>query len=230
MRKSRLGNFITKRGDTLIEVLFAITIFSLVVVSGLAIMNKGVAASQRALEITLVRQQIDAQAESLRFINASYIAAYDPTIIMGPTYASGPGGLFNRYTPGSSADQWGLMTKDIIASSKTFISKFSDIVVGLNCPSNPPAWSFALNTKTAEYEKLTSTNFKLPSSYSQIRYNLSSPTVVDNYDGIWVEALRSDPASGNPGYIDFHIRACWSSIGQAVPVTIGTIVRLYEPK
>src|SRR5664279_826252 len=64
------------RGDTLVEVLFAVAIFSLVAVGGLAIMNQGTATSQRALEITLVRQEVDSQAETLRFLNASYVSAY----------------------------------------------------------------------------------------------------------------------------------------------------------
>ena len=55
------------RGDTLIEVLFAITVFSLVVVTSLAIMNQGTQAALRSLQLTLVRQQVDSQAEALRF-------------------------------------------------------------------------------------------------------------------------------------------------------------------
>lgn len=228
MRQSHLDICRKNKGDTIIEVLFAITIFSLIVVSGLSIMNKGVAASQRALEITLVRQQIDAQAEVLRYINSSYIAAYNSDILPGPTYASGADGMENRYDAGSPEDQWGLMTKDIIAANNTSVSKFSSIVTGTDCPSTPPTNSFAFNTKTAAYEKLTSDNFKSPSSFSQVRYKLATDQdVVDSYDGIWIEALRPNVT---PVYIDFHIRACWVSIGQAVPVTIGTIVRLYEPR
>ncbi|MBJ58357.1 hypothetical protein CMN24_01415, partial [Candidatus Saccharibacteria bacterium] len=63
-----LGMRRLERGDTLIEVLFAVTVFSFVVVSSLAIMNQGTAAAQRSLEISLVRQQVDAQADSLRFL------------------------------------------------------------------------------------------------------------------------------------------------------------------
>lgn len=228
MQKSRLKNIINRsRGDTIIEVLFAITIFSLVVVSGLSIMNKGVAASQRALEISLVRQQIDAQAEVLRFINSSYISAYNSGIGIGPLYASGADGTENRYPPGSPEDQWGLMTKYIIESNKTNITDFGSIASGANCPSVQPAYSFAFNTKTASFEKLTNDNFKLASSFSQVRFKPSpNDKVVESYDGIWIEAIRHEQS---PKYIDFHIRACWISIGQAIPVTIGTIVRLYEP-
>jgi type II secretory pathway pseudopilin PulG len=59
------GSF-NQAGDTIIEVLLAITVFSLVSLGAITIMNQGTNASQRALEITLVRQQIDAQAEALR--------------------------------------------------------------------------------------------------------------------------------------------------------------------
>lgn len=62
------------RGDTIIEVLLAFTIFSMVAVGALGVMNRGVATSQNALEITLVRQQIDAQAEALRAAHQAYAA------------------------------------------------------------------------------------------------------------------------------------------------------------
>ncbi len=55
------------RGDTLVEVLLGVTIFSLVAVITLETMNRGMAISQYALETTLVRQQVDAQAEMLRY-------------------------------------------------------------------------------------------------------------------------------------------------------------------
>lgn len=56
------------RGDTLIELLLAVTIFSLASVATLAIMNRGIAISQHSLEVTTVRQQIDAQAEMIRYL------------------------------------------------------------------------------------------------------------------------------------------------------------------
>jgi prepilin-type N-terminal cleavage/methylation domain-containing protein len=56
----------TQRGVTIIEVLLAITVFSLVSIGAMTIMNQGTNAAQRALEITLVREQIDGQAEALR--------------------------------------------------------------------------------------------------------------------------------------------------------------------
>lgn len=55
------------RGDTLVEVLLGVTIFSLVAVIALETMNRGMAIAQYSLETTLVRQQVDSQAEMLRY-------------------------------------------------------------------------------------------------------------------------------------------------------------------
>lgn len=56
------------RGDTIIEVILAVTVFSAVAMGVMVIMNSGIAMVQRSLEVVLVRQQIDAQAEMLRYV------------------------------------------------------------------------------------------------------------------------------------------------------------------
>ncbi|MDO4747335.1 MAG: hypothetical protein Q4A70_03285 [Candidatus Saccharibacteria bacterium] len=66
-----------KKGDTLIEVMLAVGIFSMVAVAVVAVMSNGTAGAQTALETTLTREEIDAQAEALRFIQSSYIADKD---------------------------------------------------------------------------------------------------------------------------------------------------------
>ena len=62
------------RGDTLIEVMFAVGIFGIVAVSAISLMNRGVNTAQTALETTMARNEIDAQAEALRFIHDAYAA------------------------------------------------------------------------------------------------------------------------------------------------------------
>lgn len=64
----------TRRGDTLIEVMFAIAVFSVIAVISMSLMNMGVSTAQGTLEMTMARNEIDAQAEALRFIQNSYIA------------------------------------------------------------------------------------------------------------------------------------------------------------
>lgn len=61
-------------GDTLIEVALAIGIFSMVAVAVVSVVSASTADAQSALETTVTREVIDAQAEALRFIQSSYIA------------------------------------------------------------------------------------------------------------------------------------------------------------
>lgn len=63
-----------QRGDTIIEVLLAVTVFSILAVGTMIIMNRGAVIAERSLEITLTRQQIDAQAEMLRYVHGRYSA------------------------------------------------------------------------------------------------------------------------------------------------------------
>ena len=205
------------KGDTLVEVLFAVSVFSLVVVGSLSIMNQGSATAERALEITLVRQQIDSQAEALRYLNSSYITAFslDPSNIPTDTLAG----------------QWVKIKNSLVDS----VSGLDDTT----CPtsSNIPAKSFILNTKqtTTDSARFNLINgppsiYEPATTYSQVIYDPTKNNSVAKADCIWIEAIRElDANKINADYIDFHIYACWQSPGQSNPVTIGTIVRLYEP-
>ena len=70
---SRLKKFL-KRGDTIIEVTLAITVFSLVSVISIQLMDRDVAIIQGTLESEMARNEIDAQAEALRFIQNAYLS------------------------------------------------------------------------------------------------------------------------------------------------------------
>ena len=63
-----------KRGDTIIEVTFAIAVFSLVSVLSIQIMDRDIAMIQSTLEAEMARNEIDAQAEALRFIHNAYLS------------------------------------------------------------------------------------------------------------------------------------------------------------
>lgn len=202
--RMRRGN----QGDTIIEVMFAVAIFSMIAVGSLTIMNQSLSVAQRSLEITLVRQQMDAQAEALRFINQSYIASFQRG-------APAPTGI---------AGEWpNVIVPKVVAQA----SSFSDMV-GTTCPVIPTG-AFVVNAQTARVwgnnpKPMTAAD---PPPFSQVRYD-GTGTITDAY-GIWVEAVRSGSV-GQLGYIDFHIRTCWNSPGSNVVSTLGTIVRLYEPR
>ena len=63
-------------GDTLVEVMLAIGIFSMVAVSVVAIMNSGTNSSQFALEVSLASQEVSNQKEALDFIGTAYMNDY----------------------------------------------------------------------------------------------------------------------------------------------------------
>lgn len=67
-----------QHGDTIIEVLFATAALSLVIVIAFAVMNRGIATAQLAVENTFVRQNIDGQAEALRYLRNAFVASTQP--------------------------------------------------------------------------------------------------------------------------------------------------------
>lgn len=200
-------------GDTLIEVLFATSVFSLVAVGGLAVMNQGSDVSERALEITLVREQMDAQAQTLRFLNSSYVTAFQ----VGDSYGA--------TTP---AGQWSLMSAYVKAHTINSPSAVGETT----CPASPPIGSFIVNPQLGTFVNPSGGVLTPAKTFSQLVYDGSNN--VTSAAGIWIEGVSSNPGGlpnqSNIGYIDFHILTCWDSPGQAVPVTLGTIVRLYEPR
>lgn len=206
-----------QRGDTLIEVLFAVTVFSFVIVGALAVMNQGTAAAQRSLDVTLVRQEIDAQAETLRFFHDSYVAVYQPGMTFNTSDATT-----------SPAEEWYKIGNGISGGSVTAFSNVTD------CPTTHPAGSFVIDTRNVRY--MSGTTYLQPATtFAQLEYQPgTTPQPFVASRGIWIEAIRSQASSDanqqNVRYIDFHIRACWEGAGLDVPMTIGTIVRLYEPR
>lgn len=205
-------------GDTLIEVLFAMTVFALIVVTALSLMNQGVAAAQRSLEITTVRQQMDGQAEALRFLHDSYVEAYQSGQVFDLTDAIT-----------SPAEEY----YTIIQFAKTTGNRTSASQFGGTAACAVPSSAtkdFIINPVTAKLVT-TTTNpgvFQKAPTYAQLVFG--SANSLTNSQGMWLEAVRSSVSGTSAGYIDFHIRACWNVPGSNIPMNLGTIVRLYEPR
>lgn len=211
----RLVRRFRQEGDTIVEVLFAVAVFAMVAVGSLTIMNQGTATAQRSLEITLVRQQIDAQAEAIRYIHQAYVAAFQK------------GGA----APTGVAAQWEKMTSKTTGKGADGASEFGK-TNETTCPTSVPGQKpFILNARTATVWNVAPAmsppdGGSLP-PFSQVIYNDDSS--ISHAYGIWVEAVPSASSDG-PGFVDFHIRACWDGPGRSTPMTLGTIVRLYEPR
>lgn len=207
----------SEKGDTIVEVLFAVAIFAMIAVGSLSIMNQGTATAQRSLEITLVRQQIDAQAEAIRYIHQSYVTAYQQS-----------GGTLT-----GTAGEWAKMTSKTTGRGADSASPFSNVAASGACSTSVPGQHpFLLNARKAEVwtgiPAMSPPNGVSVPPFAQVSYNQSDSSIQRTY-GLWIEAVPS-AQNGGPGFVDFHIRACWQGPGSSAPMTLGTIVRLYEPR
>lgn len=194
-----------QRGDTIVEVLFASALFGMIAAASFAVMYQGIASAERSLELSQVREQIDTQARSLRFLAEAYVADYGKH--------------------GQASKDWQqVIEANAIAPGQA--QPLSDVAQKDQCVL-PASKFFALN-----YEKLSSPQDAIlrptasPLTYAKIRYDADVPQA----EGVWIQAVRSALSEQEAGYYDFHITACWNSPGQTPPVTLGTIVRIYEPR
>lgn len=164
-----------KLGDTLIEVALAIGIFSLVAVSVVSVVSGSTSTAQASLELTITREDIDAQAEALRFIQSSYIAGGRANIMDGN---------YERYV-----DLW----DDIVANAL-------DISTGPNAVSSAVA-AAALQYNPRTCTELYDNNPDNPASlYSQKAFIINPRTLetvrIGNRNSVNQSILR--PASTFP--------------------------------
>lgn len=240
-----------EQGDTLIEVLFAVSIFSAVVVGTIVIMNQGIASAQQALEINLVRNQIDTQAELLRHLNNAKLTA------------------IGRNATSDSAEWDRIVAKaNPTATDYNLIRVFECASDDENCaadatgadatrpcePASLPNNAFFINPKTGlmvEKDDLVGggSAFRPSVVFSQIQstekyvsetigettsiVESSNPEMVSTM--LWIQPVSSQNDTSDSSltltrYYDFHVRACWDSpTSGGGLMKLGTIVRLYVP-
>lgn len=198
-------------GDTIIEVMFAFVVFSSVVVGAILLMNKGVALAQRSVEITLVRQHIDAQVLMLKHMQYHDRTRWDALITdhLIDTSAIQPFGGSITTCPAQSA-----ITQGFFLGKATDPSAIQD--------------DGTSGATVIDYYGLLG-NYDQAVTYSMVDYAPEAPDTPKTY-GLWVQIVRAeseDVISSGTAY-DAHIRACWGSVGSAQPVTIGTVTRIYD--
>ena len=182
-------------GDTIIEVVLAFAIFTVAAISAIALINSGLATTQRNLEITLVRQQIDSQAELLRNLRDTQ----DPlwrTIIDD--------------------------TDDIVDNPTALDGSCRTVTAGDRAFYIQPAID-STNPENTSFTRVSLMSVARPDIYARINYDDSGAAP----QGIWIQVARAQN-SGTVNTYDFYIHACWDSVGTSVPVTLGTIVRIYD--
>ena len=207
---------ISKRGDTILEVTIAITIFCIVSIISMGIMDRDLNTIQGTLELEMARNEIDAQAEALRFIHNSFLSEREYTT---REYDS----LWKRLAHGTTDFESGLANNpaDISPFSATQCSTYYDkSATNSGEPHNIFAdHAFIINTRNLDPSNVdqtlisASTNekiFKNTTLYPRIIYTASSlsgsdtdsslteaealtKTTYNNLssaEGIWIIAAR----------------------------------------
>lgn len=227
MMKKNYGNESNcrvKKGDTLIEVILAVGIFSMVAVAVMAVMNGGAASAQMALEATLAREEVDAQAEALRFIQTAYIADKDDD-----KYSELWNNIKNKaidadvemqFPPDKCSELYEdggeVRTKNgFVLNTRILGENPSNALVGVNEGKLKEA---------ATYPRLV---------YSDDNSLINdSSTTLNAAEGIYVVAVKGQATNDNgkkSAYYDFYIRTCWYGNSSSAPSTIYTVVRLGDP-
>ena len=122
------------RGDSLIEVMFSIGVFGLVAIGSVGVMNRGLYTVQNTLEVTMARNEIDAQAEALRFIHAAYITEKNSNQAADQGYSAIWRKIIQATGNNSSAPSLPKLSNDFLNS-----------YAGASCSSQSKPNSFVIN-------------------------------------------------------------------------------------
>ena len=228
---SRVGK---KLGDTLIEVTIAVGVFSLVAVAVVSVVSSSTSGAQASLETTVAREEIDTQAEALRFIQNAYL---------------------NESEDSNYAEIWKQITKNLTEVNDSFMPSSCSAIY------DNPNESELKNAFVINYRKLNTGDvedivirqadnpglFTLAQSSPRLTFNTSNSLMEDNAftnknllraEGIYVIVAKDnnstaiaegDTILSGSAYYDFYIRTCWYAAANATPSTISTVIRLYDP-
>jgi hypothetical protein len=182
------------RGDTVVELVLAFAIFSLAAVTTVLILNKGVAISQRSLEQSLVRQQVDGQAEIIRYLRDTASPRWAD---LKGLVTTKPLGLTNAKCPTVDVISTGGANGFIVVPDATDVAGFRVM-------------------------RASTTTYQLAQVFAKIDF------VKKKSDGMWVQIVKAEDGGSGVDAYDFYVHGCWDAPGLDVPMSVGTIVRLYD--
>ncbi|MBQ3261460.1 hypothetical protein IJH29_02290 [Candidatus Saccharibacteria bacterium] len=238
------------KGDTLVEIMFAIGVFGLVSVGSIGIMNSGLRTAQGALEVSLARNEIDAQAEALRFIASATVSEIGrgsgpyTTIwqkIVSLAYTTDDAALtdadfFSGYSGASCSELYrNLPPKSFVVNTHALDSSLladSSVLTNVIQSAGPTTSRNALIKTASTMPRLV---FGQTLSDSSTLSDASAEgAVLENNllsaEGIYITAVRQGISSlTSPEFYDFYIRTCWDNLSGTGSSTIETTVRLANP-
>ena len=195
-------------GDTIVEMVMAFAIFSFAVIVTMSLMNKGIALSQQSLEVSQVRQQMDSQAELVRYIHDTRNAAWTALVGTDATPGNGDDRITTNIMP---------LTGATCPTLATFVSAaYRPFFITPN-PSAPGTFTIS---------SLNATSYTPASTYAKVVYpTTTAPTPASQ--GVWLQIALAEDQNGTLPAYDVYVHGCWATAGQTLPMTLGTIVRLY---
>lgn len=235
-----------KRGDTLIEVMLAVGIFSMVAIAVVAVMSGGTSGAQTALETTLAREEIDTQAEALRFIQSAYINEKDEE----------EGGKFAKLWQLITAAEYGNSNNINVVTGNSNIEEITNYSPSAcsdlyGDDGEAKKYGFVINTRALGSNpgnavvsaKGSAGKFRQAATYPRLIYADDNANLADSdfnqtlqaVEGIYIIAVKDPDTTTIAGeknqsaYYDFYIRTCWYGTGDQTPSTISTVMRLYDP-
>ncbi|MBQ6321074.1 InlB B-repeat-containing protein, partial [Candidatus Saccharibacteria bacterium] len=243
-------------GDTLVEVMFAVGIFGMVAVGAISIMNRGLYSAQSTLESTMARNEVDTQAEALRFVQEAY---YSEITVAEKTYTplwasiaekaynpqAVPDTFFTQYETaanGTSETSCAELYESAEGTGAILPNSFVLIPSRLNSSGDVSSALVTFESLNNERRIMSSTG-----TYPRLLYGLTAADLetqelsdatlsrenLYSAEGIWITAIAAEAPEGTspgasyiPEFFDFYIRTCWDTPGGHSSSTISTIVRL----
>ena len=191
-----------QRGDTIIEVLVAMTVLSLVVVTCYSIMTRGIAHVQISLERTTTQAMLAGEAAILRDAFRRYAQTSDPA-------------------NSSEDDDWDTIT------SPGYVN---ELVENVSIPADSANGCSVPGVDRFYFDPLDETNPRQPKKHISPLQTVRAGTIPKYGDGMWIEGYKVEPLGPAKPYYDFYIKACWDSPYGGVRQALLTTVRLYDTK
>lgn len=197
-------------GDTLIEVLVAMTALSVVITLSYAVMTRSFAQGQVSLERTATQGMVAGQISMLRDI----FARHELSLAEMGTDTSGG---------------WATIAGDYMTNVDLSVPTGAQILESARattCGSNVDDTDklFYLDPEGADDASIGLIPFSDENGF------IRQGTFPKYGDGMWIEGYRITPSSTARPYYDFYVKACWDAAISGDRQVLVTNVRFYEAR
>lgn len=235
-------------GDTLIEVMFAAGIFSMVAISVVALMNNSTTKIQMALESTMTRNEIDSEAEALRFVQSAYVAELSmkaPVSTYGRLWDTIKNKAVSTESDVQAVMDFSPRTCAELYEANGQAKKYGFIInyrklneINQSTDGSPVLYTGANSSLLREATLYPRLIFGGKDEMREAGNGVNAPTNLTAAEGIFIVAVKdiaktnvvdATGVTGASAFFDFYIRSCSVAPGSDVPTLMSTVIRLYDP-